>query len=136
MPPPPHSVTITSVIRLRTLVYFANSTNITYDYMEAAIWSTIELYAGIVTCSLPAVQKLVTQMGISPLWTKLKSKLAYGSSSQRSGGVSGISTNKSGLSTGTMDSGKPKSRQLSLKRGDESDFIPLTDVESQKSRWN
>lgn len=103
--------------------------------MEAAVWSTIELYAGIITASLPAAQKLFTNMGMSPLWTRVKNKLSYGSSSRTTGvsGVSGLSTNKSGLASATD---KPKSRQLSLKRGDESDFIPLTDVESQKGHWN
>lgn len=120
------------MIRLRTLVYFASSSNITYDYMEAAVWSTIELYAGIITASLPAAQKLFTNMGLSPLWTRVKNKLSYGSAS-RSAGTSGVSTNKSGLSSATD---KPKSRQLSMKRGEESDFIPLTDVESQKGHWS
>lgn len=126
------SVTISSVIRLRTLVYFASSSNITYDYMSAAVWSTIELYAGIITASLPAVQKLFANLGLSPVWTRVKAKLPYGISS-RTAGSTAVSTMKSGVVT---SNDKPKSRQLSLKRGDESDFIPLTDVESGKGHWN
>lgn len=104
--------------------------------MEAAVWSTIELYAGIVTASLPAVHKLFSLMGLSPAWARVKNRLT-GASSSRSGGGSGTSgassTNKSGLSSAAD---KPKGRQLSLMRGDGSDFIPLTDVESGKGHWD
>ncbi|CCF34248.1 CFEM domain-containing protein [Colletotrichum higginsianum] len=53
-------VTLASIIRLRTLVVFDNSTNITYDYADAAYWSTIELYARIITASLPAVYEFLS----------------------------------------------------------------------------
>lgn len=100
--------------------------------MEAAVWSTVELYAGIITASLPAAHKLFSSMGLSPMWIRVKNKLTSGSAS-RSVGTSGASTNKSGLSSATD---KAKSRRLSLKRGDGSDFIPLTDVESGRGHWN
>lgn len=125
-------MTITSVIRLRTLVYFASSSNITYDYMGAAVWSTIELYAGIVTASLPAVHKLFSNLGLSPAWLRLKAKVSYNSTSP-STGVSGASS----ATKSSVHAGAPadKPRQLSVKRYDEADFIPLSDVESGKGHW-
>ncbi|KZL85627.1 cfem domain-containing protein [Colletotrichum incanum] len=120
-------VTIASVIRLRTLVVFANSTNITYDYVDAAYWSTIELYAGIITASLPAVYKLLS--GIfdkSPAWSMLKSKLSGASSSSGTGNSNSTVLNGSG----------GLARRLTPRRS-EAEFILLTDVESGKSqRWN
>lgn len=117
---PFNSVTVASIIRLRTLVLFANSTNITYDYMEAAYWSTIELYAGIICASLPAVYKLFSSLGLSPTWSTMRNKVSGGGSSGKTPGNSGIASS----------AGTSKPRQISLKRGEDAEFIRLTDVES------
>ncbi|GKT53837.1 CFEM domain-containing protein [Colletotrichum tofieldiae] len=120
-------VTIASVIRLRTLVVFANSTNITYDYVDAAYWSTIELYAGIITASLPAVYKFLSGILVkSPTWSVLKSKLSGASSSSGTGNSnSAVVSGPGGLA-----------RRLTQKRS-EAEFILLTDIESGKNQtWN
>lgn len=114
-----------SIIRLRTLVLFANSTNITYDYMDAAYWSTIELYAGIITASLPAVYKLFSSLGLSPKWSTVKSKMSGGGSSGKTPGSSGLASSGT-----TSKTDRLKPRQLSMKRGEDAEFIRLTDVES------
>ncbi|KAL0930145.1 CFEM domain-containing protein [Colletotrichum truncatum] len=119
-------VTIASIIRLHTLVTFASSQNITYDYVDAAYWSTIELYAGIITASLPAVYKLFSTIrSKAPSLSTAKAKLVGGSSSYGS--------SKSG---GTTVSGSSTiAHRLSGKRS-EAEFILLTDVESAKGqRW-
>lgn len=119
-----NSVTVCSVIRLRTLVLFANSTNITYDYVDAAYWSTIELYAGIICASLPAVYKLFSALGMTPTWSNVKSKM--------SGGSSGKTPGNSGVeSTGnTSKTDRPTLRKISMKRSEDAEFIRLTDVET------
>ncbi|KAJ0277957.1 hypothetical protein CBS470a_010020 [Colletotrichum nupharicola] len=119
-------VTIASVIRLRTLIVFANSTNITYDYVDAAYWSTIELYAGIITASLPAVYKFLSGLTAkSATFTTIKSKL--------SGASSGSGATDS---TGNTLGSNAIARRLTPKRS-EAEFVLLTDVESGKSqRWN
>lgn len=114
-----------SIIRLRTLVLFANSTNITYDYMDAAYWSTIELYAGIITASLPAVYKLFSSLGLSPTWSSVKNKMSGGGSSGNTPGNSGLASSGT-----TSKTDRLKPRQISLKRGEDAEFIRLTDVES------
>lgn len=113
-----------SIIRLRTLVLFANSTNITYDYMEAAYWSTIELYAGIICASLPAVYKLFSSLGLSPTWSTMRNKVSGHGSSGNTPGNSGMA------SSGTTNTDRPKPRNLSLKRGEDAEFIRLADVET------
>lgn len=106
-----------SIIRLRSLINFANSHNITWDYMEAAYWSTIELDVGIVIACLPAVRALFTKLGSRAIST------LTGSSAQ-----SGSRTIDSKLTLSNAN--KP---QLSPRSGDERDFIPLMDVELGES---
>ncbi|KAI1753919.1 hypothetical protein F4782DRAFT_494399 [Xylaria castorea] len=53
-------VTIISIIRLKTLVVFANSTNISYDYVEPGIYSIVEASVAITVCCLPAVRALLS----------------------------------------------------------------------------
>lgn len=42
-----HSVTIVSVLRLQSLVLFAESHNPTWDNFDVANWSTIEINTGM-----------------------------------------------------------------------------------------
>ncbi|TRX93755.1 hypothetical protein FHL15_005431 [Xylaria flabelliformis] len=46
--------------RVLTLVVFADSTNITYDYVEPGIYSIIEASVAITVCCLPAVRALLS----------------------------------------------------------------------------
>jgi hypothetical protein len=110
-------VTIVSAIRLKSLIVFANSENITWDYNDAAWWSTVELDVGIVCACLPSLRSLFISMGVKVLGsTKGDSKGSSGSH-----GSSKNSTSR-GLST------TEKHGQSVPRRGDESDFIPLVEV--------
>ncbi|KAI0478211.1 hypothetical protein F4859DRAFT_478987 [Xylaria cf. heliscus] len=53
-------ITIISILRLRTLVVFANSTNVSYDYVEPGLYSIIEASISIIICCLPAVRALMS----------------------------------------------------------------------------
>ncbi|KAI0435708.1 hypothetical protein F4803DRAFT_544596 [Xylaria telfairii] len=53
-------ITIISIIRLKTLVVFANSTNISYDYVDPGLYSVIEASISIIVCCLPAVRALLS----------------------------------------------------------------------------
>ncbi|KAI1129514.1 hypothetical protein F5Y10DRAFT_149877 [Nemania abortiva] len=52
-------VTIISVLRLKTLVVFANSMNVSYDYVEPGLYSVIEACISIICACLPAVRALL-----------------------------------------------------------------------------
>ncbi|RAO64886.1 uncharacterized protein BHQ10_000898 [Talaromyces amestolkiae] len=52
-------VTLVSILRLHSLVEFANTTNLTWDYVQLGYWSTIEVDVGIICACLPAVRKLL-----------------------------------------------------------------------------
>ena len=56
-----YSATIISIVRLRALVGFGQSTNLTYDQTETAKWSIIELTVGLVCSCLPSIRSLLVQ---------------------------------------------------------------------------
>ncbi|OIW22621.1 hypothetical protein CONLIGDRAFT_606681 [Coniochaeta ligniaria NRRL 30616] len=51
-------VTFVSIIRLRSLIAFGNTQNVTQDYVETGYWSTIEVPVGIICACMPAVRSL------------------------------------------------------------------------------
>lgn len=51
-------VTICSIVRLTFLAGWADSTNPTYDYANLALWSLIELNAGVICACLPGMASL------------------------------------------------------------------------------
>ncbi|KAK7720025.1 hypothetical protein SLS64_002206 [Diaporthe eres] len=51
-------VTICSIARMRFLSSWASSSNPTYDYSDLALWSLIELYAGVICACLPGMTSL------------------------------------------------------------------------------
>ena len=57
-------IIITSCIRLRSIVNFAQSSNPTWDYTDTMIWSGLEGAVSVIVVSLPAIRVLVTR--ISP----------------------------------------------------------------------
>ncbi|CAJ2499722.1 Uu.00g025750.m01.CDS01 [Anthostomella pinea] len=119
-------VTVVSVVRLRSLILFASTQNPTWDYNEAAWWSTIELHVGIICACLPSLRSLFVNLGLRIL------------------GSSNGQSKATGYATGTMSRGggsrlaghlaneKQAPAQSTPKRGDESDFIPLVDVPETK----
>ncbi|EOD49529.1 putative cfem domain-containing protein [Neofusicoccum parvum] len=116
-------VIFTSAIRLYSLIHFANSQNITWDYVEAGYWSLIEVYVSILCGCMPAHRFVIAKA-----WPKIKetlysSKKSTNASSKFTGGTDTNATNK----TGTTISAKPK-------QGDEGDFVPLVDVDTNSAR--
>ncbi|KAG5995234.1 hypothetical protein E4U43_003074 [Claviceps pusilla] len=55
-------VTIVSILRLQSLVYFYSSTNPTWDLWYTAWWSTIEINVGLICVCLPTVRVLLMRM--------------------------------------------------------------------------
>ncbi|KAK8190391.1 uncharacterized protein BKA78DRAFT_252685 [Phyllosticta capitalensis] len=108
-------IVLTSIIRLASLVHFANSQNITWDYFEAGYWSLIEVYVSIICGCMPAHRFLFAKF-----WPKIKDTVnsSSGKSTGKSYGTSSTSR------TATQISVKPN-------KGDETDFVPLVDVESR-----
>lgn len=53
------TVTIISIVRLKSLAPFANTINISYDYVEPGLYSIVEASAGIICACLPAIRALL-----------------------------------------------------------------------------
>lgn len=51
--------TIVSIIRLQSLVTFANSTNPTYDNVPTAYWSVLEAYVSVFCICMPALRRFL-----------------------------------------------------------------------------
>ncbi|CAK7211440.1 hypothetical protein SCUCBS95973_001116 [Sporothrix curviconia] len=52
-------VTVVSVLRLQSLLSFANSTNPTWDNYDVINWSTIEINVGVICACLPAARLIL-----------------------------------------------------------------------------
>ncbi|KAK2607031.1 hypothetical protein N8I77_005740 [Diaporthe amygdali] len=52
-------VSIVSLLRLQSLAKYANTSNVTQDYVEVGYWSTIEVPVGIICACMPAIRSLI-----------------------------------------------------------------------------
>ncbi|KAF2646010.1 hypothetical protein P280DRAFT_386971, partial [Massarina eburnea CBS 473.64] len=55
-------VTVVSILRLRALVHFANTRNMTWDYLDASFWSVIEVQVGIVCACMPSIRLALARL--------------------------------------------------------------------------
>ncbi|OIW29283.1 hypothetical protein CONLIGDRAFT_413814 [Coniochaeta ligniaria NRRL 30616] len=55
-------VTVVSILRLQSLVTFANSTNPTWDNWDVTNWSTIEINVGIICATLPTARLMLVRL--------------------------------------------------------------------------
>ncbi|KAK0113101.1 hypothetical protein ONS95_014805 [Cadophora gregata] len=51
-------VTLLSILRLTSLVKFANTHNMTWDYVPVGYWSSIEVHVGVICACLPTLPSL------------------------------------------------------------------------------
>ena len=112
---------IFSIIRLASLVRFANTTNPTWDYYEPAYMSTLELDLAIITACLPAVRAFFVQIGVTGLATAVKSNISRGTSTGQT--VGGATKSTTTITAKPFTDRKPR-------HGDEDDFIPLKEFDN------
>ncbi|KAJ5711150.1 hypothetical protein N7488_005306 [Penicillium malachiteum] len=55
-------VTLVSILRLNSLIHFASTTNLTWDYVSIGYWSTIECDVGVICACLPAIRSLLRRL--------------------------------------------------------------------------
>lgn len=51
-------VTIISILRLKYMVQFAHTQNVTWDYLPIGIWSAVECHVGLIVACMPAIRSL------------------------------------------------------------------------------
>ncbi|KXJ85681.1 hypothetical protein Micbo1qcDRAFT_106190, partial [Microdochium bolleyi] len=59
-------VTVISIVRLATLVEFAKSSNITYEFFNVSIWSCVEISVGIMCACMPTLRVILIR-----IWPKV-----------------------------------------------------------------
>ncbi|KAH7066522.1 hypothetical protein FB567DRAFT_616205 [Paraphoma chrysanthemicola] len=75
-------VTIVAIIRITTLVRFATTPNISWDYVDSAMWALVELQVGIICLCMPSLR-----LGLSRLFPSIMgSSRGQGSTADRSNG--------------------------------------------------
>ncbi|KAF2824765.1 hypothetical protein CC86DRAFT_296370 [Ophiobolus disseminans] len=117
-------VIFTSAIRLYSLVHFANSKNITWDYVEAGYWSLVEIDISIFCGCMPAHRMLLAKA-----WRRMGSTL--GSSK---GNTPDVSRRTGDAYAGTTAASRLSRASVKPVTGDEGGFIPLVDVETKSAR--
>ncbi|KAM3515870.1 hypothetical protein MY11210_000410 [Beauveria gryllotalpidicola] len=55
-------VTVVSALRLRSLIYFANSINPTWDELPVALWATVEINVGLMCACLPTLRLILVRI--------------------------------------------------------------------------
>ncbi|KND89226.1 hypothetical protein TOPH_06097 [Tolypocladium ophioglossoides CBS 100239] len=56
------SVTVVSILRLHSLIYFANSSNLTWDQWTTAYWLVIEINVGMICTCLPSLRLIFVRL--------------------------------------------------------------------------
>ncbi|CAG5154354.1 uncharacterized protein ALTATR162_LOCUS3573 [Alternaria atra] len=121
-------VTIVSILRLKYMIQFAQTTNVTWDYLPIGYWSAVEAHVGAIVACLPAIRQLQRSIR-ERIWPKQDNPSNYyyeensGNSSKRNGSKDLKSriwlpkTDRSQLST------------LGRSRVDKDDFVRLDEFE-------
>jgi hypothetical protein len=116
------------MLRLRSLVHFANTTDMTWDYLEASLWSIIECQVGIICTCMPSIR-----LGLARLFPKMLGSTHQSTGkdtagpSRRSQGhaLSGITANEINVQTTfrVSHAKKPQSND------DERSFVQLVEID-------
>jgi hypothetical protein len=116
-------VIVVSVIRLYSLIHFANTENITWNYVDAGLWSLIEIDVSIICGCMPAHRLLIAKA-----WPKLRSTLHSGKGTSKLSRYAGnTDSNAATAAKLTRISMKPKAK-------DEGDFVQLVDIDNNSAR--
>ncbi|KAJ5169350.1 uncharacterized protein N7500_002133 [Penicillium coprophilum] len=78
-------VTLVSILRLNSLIHFASTTNLTWDYVTVGYWSTIECDVGVVCACLPAIRSLLRRVSPGLFGDTEHAKSSYGLNSHSRG---------------------------------------------------
>jgi hypothetical protein len=116
-------VIVISAIRLYSLVHFANTQNITWNYVDAGIWSLIEIDVSIVCGCMPAHRLLIAKA-----WPKFRTTIGSSKGTKPTQYANG--TTDSHMGSGdriTRLSMKPKGK-------DDGDFVPLVDIDTSSAQ--
>lgn len=118
-------MTIVSCLRLHTLIEFGNTKNMTQDYVDLGVWSTVEVPVGVICACMPAIRSLFRH--VFPTLLSQTKQDSIGSS------VPKASKSAAAKSVGDKDgNGKSKGKRNSIKpkHQDEGSFVQLVEMDS------
>ncbi|KAF9885756.1 hypothetical protein FE257_012338 [Aspergillus nanangensis] len=110
-------VTLVSILRLESMIHFASTQNLTWDYTAIGYWSTIECHVGIICACLPAIRALMRR--VSP---GVFGDTAVGTAPSKRSGSRSVTM---GSRLETLE-GKVSVRV----KGGHSDFVPLNNLDN------
>ncbi|OAA76057.1 hypothetical protein LEL_05741 [Akanthomyces lecanii RCEF 1005] len=96
-------VTVAAILRMQSLVHFADSSNPTWDQLIVAFWCTIEVNVGIICTCLPTFRLILLRLFPHVFSTGTKHSNSYVRSSDRRSGPSSI-TGKKGYQLSELES--------------------------------
>ena len=136
----PHiSVTVVSILRLRSLVSFANSHNPTWDNYSVTLWSVIEINVGIICACMPTLRIALARA--FAVFRETTVRTQYGAGYQNQPSNSGKGNNSRVVATA---SGPPALRSnngdgilykktFEVQYSDESALVQMRDLSSARA---
>jgi hypothetical protein len=130
------------MLRLRSLVHFANTTDMTWDYLEASLWSVLECQVGIICACMPSIRLGMTRLFPKLLGSSVNSitKETYGN------GATGTGTGRNRTGRHSVNAFNPNeiSVQTTFKVShgrkppkaddDERSFVQLVEIDAASKR--
>jgi hypothetical protein len=106
------------MLRLKYLVQFAQTENVTWDYLPIGYWSAVESHVGVMVACAPAIRSLQRSIR-DRLWPKPPNASSYYEDDSKNSSKKWSSKDRSRIST------------MSRSRADKDDFVQLDEFDMQ-----
>jgi hypothetical protein len=106
------------MLRLKYMVQFANTENVTWDYLPIGYWSAVESHVGVMVACAPAIRSLQRSIR-DRIWPKPPSGTSYYENDSKNSSKKWPSKDRSRLST------------VNMSRADKEDFVQLDEFDMQ-----
>ncbi|KAF1959237.1 hypothetical protein CC80DRAFT_585579 [Byssothecium circinans] len=134
-------VTAMSIVRLQSLISFANSQNPTWDQAGVSQWSTIEINVGIVCACMPALRIIFARVfpallgSTAPATSNYYAKYGGHGLSGRSGNHSNAAPNRQDAERGGMN-GITYTKTFEVQHGDndEQQLVEMEDLSNKETK--
>ncbi|KAI5267718.1 hypothetical protein E4T47_07999 [Aureobasidium subglaciale] len=118
-------VTIVSILRLKYLIQFAHTDNVTWDYLPVGYWSAVETHVGVMVACAPAIRSLQHQIR-DKIWPKPASNPSYYTSDTKASSSKQKSKNDSANRTWGSKVDRSRMSTLSSRKDD---FVQIDEYE-------
>jgi hypothetical protein len=140
-----HSVTVMSVLRLRSLVSFSATANKTWEFYDVSVWSTIEICVGIMCACLPTIRLLLVRIFPVLAGTTFKSTSyvlpasSRAKSAEARGTTSNATTHNRNMSLPSSETGRSGimyHKSYAVQYSDEASLVRMSSLDNLgKGQW-